>query len=288
MPRELPRPDRLSALLQRFRVDARVVHCGTIAGVVEFAAAEGAGHLHLIGPGGATAVVSTNRPVAVGEPTLLFYPRGDAHRLTAADDAVPVPIVCAEVSLGGEANPMIRALPAMIAMPLRASPALDGVVGVLFEEAFGGRCGRQAVLDRLCEVLVVKLLRHAIENGAAEAGLLAGLAHPALARALTALHEAPGQSWTLERLADTAGLSRTTFANAFRDVVGMTPGDYIARWRLSLARTLLAERRPLKAVAREVGYASPAALSRAFSRHFGEPPRAIRRPVPQRSPRGAP
>lgn len=273
---QLPRPDRLSALLQRFRVAARVVHSGTVAGPVDFAALGGAGHLHLIGAGGMTATDGRNSPRALDTPTLLFYPRGDAHRLTVADGRASI-VVCAEVDLGGQANPVVGALPTVIAMPVMGEPASDGVVAVLFEEAFGRRCGRQAVLDRLCEVLVVKLLRHAIENGAAEVGPLAGLAHPALAHALTALHESPERPWTLERLAEVAGLSRTTFATTFRVVVGMTPGDYLTRWRLSLARILLAERRPLKAVAREVGYASPAALSRAFSRHFGEPPRAVRR-----------
>lgn len=274
---QLPRPDRLSALILRFRIEARVVRSESLSGPVDFAAVQGAGHLHLIGRGRVSAVGPTSPALSIDDPTLLFYARGDAHRLKAAGEGLPVPVVCAEVSLGGEANPVIRALPTVIAMPLEGEPALEGVVGVLFEEALGRRCGRQAVVDRLCEVLVVKLLRHAVENGAAEVGLLAGLAHPALARALTALHEAPASTWTLERLAEAAGLSRTTFATTFREVVGTTPGDYLTGWRLSLARTLLGERRPLKAVAREVGYASPAALSRAFSRHFGEPPRDIRR-----------
>lgn len=273
----LPRPDRLSALLQRFRVAARVVHSRTLDGATDFTALVDAGHLHLVGAGGVTVSDGRKPPRLIEAPALLFYPRGDGHRLTMAGGAAPVSIVCAEVGLGGEANPVVQALPGVIAMPLPEGNASDGVAGVLFEEAFGRRCGRQAVVDRLCEVLVVKLLRHAIENGAAEVGPLAGLAHPALARALTALHEAPEQPWTLERLAEVAGLSRTTFATTFRTVVGMTPGDYLTRWRLSLARTLLAGKRPVKAVAREVGYASPAALSRAFSRHFGEPPRAVRR-----------
>lgn len=273
-----PRPDRLSGLLQRFRVEARVFHSGAIQGTLDFAApAAGGGHLHLIGSGRVAAADQLGGQVAIDGPALLFYPRGTAHRLMTADAAVAVDVVCAEVTFGGEANPVIRALPAATAVPMHASPALGGVVGVLFEEAFGRRCGRQAVLDRLCEVLVVRLLRHAIENGAAEAGLLAGLAHPALARALTALHESPAETWTLQRLAEVAGMSRTTFANTFRDVVGATPGDYLAKWRLALARTLLMQKRPLKAVARQVGYASPAALSRAFSRHFGEPPRVVHR-----------
>ncbi|WP_316977131.1 AraC family transcriptional regulator [Shumkonia mesophila] len=273
-----PRPDRLSGLLQRFRVEARVFHSGAIRGTLDFAApAAGGGHLHLVGCGRVAVADELGGRMTIDGPALLFYPRGTAHRLMTVDGAVAVDVVCAEVFLGGAANPVVRALPTATAMPMHASPALDGVAGVLFEEAFGRRCGRQAVLDRLCEVLVVRLLRHAIEQGAAAAGLLAGLAHPGLARALTVLHESPGETWTLERLAGVAGMSRTTFANTFRDVIGTTPGDYLAKWRLALARTLLAQRRPLKAVARQVGYASPAALSRAFSRHFGEPPRAVHR-----------
>jgi transcriptional regulator GlxA family with amidase domain len=93
------------------------------------------------------------------------------------------------------------------------------------------------------------------------------------------MHDAPDKDWTLEWLADTAGMSRTSFANVFRDVIGVTPGNYLSRWRLTLAKGLLSEGAPLKGVAQAVGYASPAALSRAYTRQFGFTPRESKRHV---------
>jgi AraC-like DNA-binding protein len=68
-------------------------------------------------------------------------------------------------------------------------------------------------------------------------------------------------------------MSRTHFANSFRKVVGMTPGEYLSSWRLTLARSEIANGAPLKVVASKIGFSSSAALSRAFSRRYGFSPR---------------
>jgi AraC-like DNA-binding protein len=91
------------------------------------------------------------------------------------------------------------------------------------------------------------------------------------------MHERPAQAWTLESLATEAGMSRSVFAASFRDTVGATPGDYLARWRVGLAQQALRRGRPLKLVADEVGYGSEAALSRAFKTWVGHSPRDWRR-----------
>lgn len=114
-------------------------------------------------------------------------------------------------------------------------------------------------------------------SGTVETGVLAGLADPRLAKALTALHEAPRRAWSLEDLADAAGMSRTRFAAHFRAVVGKTPMDYLTGWRMTLARQLLAKGKPVKSVAAQVGYDSAAAFSRVFARVTGRPPREVER-----------
>jgi transcriptional regulator GlxA family with amidase domain len=94
--------------------------------------------------------------------------------------------------------------------------------------------------------------------------MLAGMAHPQLAKALVAMHETPARAWSLERLARTAGMSRSAFAAAFRTTLGTTPGDYLANFRVSVAQDLLRRGQPLARVAAAVGYGSATALSRVF------------------------
>lgn len=93
------------------------------------------------------------------------------------------------------------------------------------------------------------------------------------ARALVAMHESPGETWPLERMAACAGMSRTAFANAFRERVGQTPADYLSHWRMALAQSRLREGYPIKLLAEELGYATPSALSRVFTARVGLSPR---------------
>src|SRR3546814_9495932 len=86
------------------------------------------------------------------------------------------------------------------------------------------------------------------------------------------MHDNPGHAWTLDRMAEYAGMSRTAFANTFREVVGQTPGDYLGSWRIALAQGRLREGRPMKILAEELGYANPSALSRAFTARVGMSP----------------
>lgn len=186
------------------------------------------------------------------------------------------PLVAANIAISGVGKQLINALPDIISVPLSEEPYLTAVVMPLIEEATLPRCGGQAAFERLCEVVVIRLLRHAMEQGKADTGLLNGLAHPRIASALVAIHEAPGEGWTLEKLAETAGMSRTQFAVTFKELVGATPMGYLATWRLDIARAELEAGRQVKSVANMCGFASPAAFSRAFSRRFGYPPKQRR------------
>lgn len=189
-------------------------------------------------------------------------------------------MVCGTVAFaGGSHNPVARAMPSCLQVPIGADDALAATVQLLFAEALAVRCGRQIVVDRLFEVLLVHLSRWAMAQGAAEQGMLASLAHPQLRHALTAMHAAPADHWTLEALAAVAGMSRTRFAETFRDTVGATPADYLAAWRIAVAQDLLRRGRPLKLVAGEVGYDSPASFTRAFKARPGITPRQLKQPA---------
>lgn len=266
--------DRLSALLLRFDLRARVFHSGALCGVACFDAVLGLGHLHLLRRGSLGVTDGLGQHRVFDEPSVLFVPRPMAHRLDA-DDAAGAEVVCASIEFGaGDENPVLRALPALLHVPLAQMPGLGLTQQQLFGEAFGARCGHDAAVDRLTEVLVIQLLRHAIEHRLLDAGLLAGLADPRLNKALSALHAEPARAWTLEAMAAVAGMSRARFAAHFARHVGVPPGEYLTSWRLGLARSLLRKGLPVKHVAAEVGYANASALGRVFSQKLGASPTA--------------
>jgi len=265
--------DRLNALLQRFSARARMFHAGTLCGVTPIPTPAGVGQLHLI-RSGTVRVEAGRKRFTIDEPTLLFYARPLAHRFVT-DARRGADMVCAEVEFnGGAVNPLVQALPDCVVLPLAELDDAAIVLDLLFREAFGAQCGRQSVIDRLFEVVLVHVLRRLMQTGAVRDGLLAGMSHPRLHKALVAAHEDPAKAWSLESLASCAGMSRSSFAAAFKETVGVSPGEYLASFRLSLAQNMLRRGQPLKNVALDVGYGSAAALSRAFKAGVGSSPRA--------------
>lgn len=264
--------DRLSLLLQRFTLSAGVFYTGQICGVHHFERDTQRGHVHLIKRGPVTLTGGLEGTLAITEPTLLFLPRPDAHRLIA-DERDGADVVCASIQFGGGGrNPITDSLPPTVLVPLADLPGAQALLDLLYDEAFTEQCGRQAALDRLCELLLIRLLRYCLDRGLAQGGTLAGLADPRLAKALVAVHADATRAWELSDMAQLAGMSRARFAVHFREVVGDTPADYLATWRVTLAQGLLRAGRPLKHVALDVGYGSASAFTRAFIRKTGEPP----------------
>lgn len=267
--------DRLAALMAHFPVSAQVFNTGALCGLNHVDDESGRGQLHLVREG--TVEVRYGREsVQVTEPSLLLFPRPLPHSFVT-DPVRGADMVCAHLHFeGGAANPIAAALPPVVCLPLSAVGGAAPVLTLLFEEAFEQRCGRVALVERLFEVVMIQILRQLMESGGIRGGMLSGLAHPRLRAALVAMHESPSRDWSLDALAERAGMSRSAFAGAFRDVVGSTPGQYLQAWRIGLAQQALRRGRPLKVVAAEVGYGSEAALSRAFKAHSGQSPRAWR------------
>lgn len=270
--------DRLEALLERFSVSARTFHVGTLCGINDLSPEADTGQLHLIRQGAVTVMHhGAAADLHVASPSLLLYPRPLAHRFVT-DAREGADLTCAHLRFeGGSANPIAATLPAVVCLPLAQLAASERVLALLFEEAFEDRCGRKALLDRLFEVVLIQILRHLMDSGQTQTGMLAGLGHPKLRPAMVAMHEQPAQEWGLEALASKAGMSRSVFANAFRETVGCTPGAYLQRWRISLVQRALQQGRPLKLIADDVGYGSEAALSRAFKSQCGLSPREWKR-----------
>ncbi|MEN3149893.1 AraC family transcriptional regulator [Neorhizobium sp. IRAMC:178] len=203
-------------------------------------------------------------------------PAGPAEKIVLCLRGEPTPdpsvLVTATVDFGGAHNPLMNALPDQVSVETADAPTLRDTTAAFVTEALESRCGRSAALDRLCEVIVLLVLRSAIDRGATRPGLLAGLSHPALHRVLVAMHDAPARAWNTEDLASVAGMSRSHFMALFRHVVGTTPQAYLTGWRLTIARRRLSKGARIKVVARQVGFGSAAAFSRAYVRQFGEWP----------------
>lgn len=165
---------------------------------------------------------------------------------------------------------LVSLLPAL--MHVRGVPRLSVLVGLVAEEAREPRSGRDLVLSRLVEVLLIEALRSTSGNDAPP-GLLRGLADARLAVAMREMHGDPARSWTVAQLANKAALSRSTFFDRFTRAVGLPPMEYLLAWRMAVAKDLL--RRydfGLDEVAERVGYSSASTFSTAFSRHVGLPP----------------
>ncbi|MFC4160682.1 AraC family transcriptional regulator [Chitinimonas lacunae] len=276
----VPALDRLSGLLERLRVRARLFHNGMLCGVQHFDAATGHGYLHVLRRGELTVSHPPHPGVPerlhIDQPSLLFYPLPLSHYFHNPPREGP-DFTCAAVEFeGGAANPLASALPPLLALPLDAVEGLEPALMLLFAETDRVRCGQRLLADRLFEVVLIQLLRWLLDHGETaglKPGLIAGLSDPKLARALTAIHESPGESWTLDRMARCAGMSRTAFAIAFKAQVGQGPAAYLADWRVALAQNGLREGRPVKLLADELGYATPSALSRVFAARTGLSPR---------------
>lgn len=273
--------DRLSTLLELFRAHTRVFHTGPLCGVTTFAAQPGRGFLHVLRHG--EMQVTHQAPDGtlvtrqVDEPSLVFYPRPLEHAFHNAptEDS---DFACATFEFeGGRTHPLVRTLPPVLVLPLDAVASLEPALDLLFSEIDNVRCGNRLLADRLFEIVLIQLFRWILDHTdelALPAGLLSGLSDERLARTLIALHEHPGRPWTLESMAREAGMSRSSFAARFKELVGQPPAEYLTHWRLTIAQDRLRSGASVGRTATELGYATPAAFSRAFTQALGASPRA--------------
>ncbi len=192
-------------------------------------------------------------------------------------------VVCGFLGLDARPfNPLLAALPRVLRVPgsaLGADSWVTTFLRAVVVESNARRPGGEAVLERMSEMLFVEILRRYVDSLPPEqTGWLAGMRDPAVGRALSILHERPAEAWTLERLGEEAGLSRSSLHERFVHFIGQPPMQYLAQWRMQLASGLLRDTNAkLVEVAIEVGYESEAAFSRAFKRVAGLSPGAWRK-----------
>jgi AraC-like DNA-binding protein len=190
----------------------------------------------------------------------------------------------------GRIHPFLRAMPDVIVVTpdYDGHPELRSLAALLEDDVAEARPGNWVTRSALVDLLLVHVLRQWQE----ETGTVDGPAvtDPAIVAALRVIHGHPRHRWTVQRLAEVAGMSRTAFGHRFTAQVGTPPMTYLTRWRLAQgARLLLQTKDPLATIARQVGYSTEFAFAGAFRREYGVAPGRFRHhpdPLP-RQPRAA-
>jgi AraC-like DNA-binding protein len=160
------------------------------------------------------------------------------------------------------------------------SLALHATLQLLATEMSDQAPGSEVVANRLAEVLFIQAIRAHVASGAdcRNPGWLRAIFDPQIGAAVKAIHQNVDRPWTVESLADAAGMSRSAFALRFKELLGQGPVEYVTEWRMQKAVQLLQERdKKLFEIAKSVGYESDAAFSKAFKRVLGVTPGEHRR-----------
>ena len=167
-------------------------------------------------------------------------------------------------------HPFIQTLPEVIIIKdieHREKAWFETVYNLILNESLEAMPGSNVIMTRLAEVMLMHILRTYILREQVNNPFYAALADNQLSLSLSKIHLNPSYSWSLESLAKEAGMSRTLFANKFRTMIGSTPMDYVAQWRILKAKELLLKtKEPISKVAEQVGYSSEASFNRAFKR----------------------
>jgi AraC-like DNA-binding protein len=276
----------LGAYRMRVEITADVRYCGTW---YDREPATRHGQFHLLTLGECWVSGETlETPVHLREGDLIVFPAGVRHLLSATPDAhLPdavergdTAMLCGELEfVTGAGNPIFSALPAhFVVRSNESSASFRQLASMLAETSRDRRWGRQLVQNKLADSLFTMAVCEYVRRAERPRGLLAALTDARLSRALSAVHERPGEDWTIQSMAREAGMSRTAFAELFAATVGVPPIQYLAHWRATEARRLLGDRRfSVARIAEMTGYKSEAAFRRFFKRIEGIGPGKLRR-----------
>ncbi len=212
-------------------------------------------------------------------PTTQLSAASDGGRLVHSGSGEQTVIICGAFVFNDRDHPALQGLPRMVRVSgadKAAARWLRGYIETITAEALETGPGSDVVLARLSAALVVRTLRHGLED-VQQSGWLKGMRDPGVARALAAIHDRYCEDWTVASLAHEARQSRAAFAYRFHSLVGEPPMHYLFRRRMREAEKLLKNGQAgLAQIAAAVGYGSEAALSAAFKRHSGTSPGAYR------------
>ena len=181
---------------------------------------------------------------------------------------------------GAHAGILLKSLPPIVHIRKEADrAAIRWSLERMKEELRDPRPGGSLIAQQLAYVMLVQALRLHLADGAkGGAGWLFALADTQMSGAIAGMHNEPGHPWTLQTLAERAGMSRSVFALRFKKTVGATPMEYLTRWRMLLAGDRLKNSGDsVSAIARSLGYESESAFGKAFRRVMGCSPKQYSR-----------
>lgn len=291
--------DALTTILRRLRLRAGVfIHadfCGTWA--VD-TSGDRKVPFHLIGRGsGWLHTDDTDEPRLLSAGELVVFPHDAPHVISSSASLPDASLINQPIEPEAEgpvtsmlcgffefqskaAWPLLDGLPNAIVLDLQEAGRVMGtpaLIQLIVSELENASPGADAAVNELAYVLFIHVLRAQMQHGL-EHGLLCALFDPKIGRGLNLVHANPAASWTLEKLARNIGMSRSTFAERFKQLVGMTPMRYVTQWRMQEAVDLLQTTAlSIAAIAERCGYTSEVAFRKAFRSVIGVPPGQFRR-----------
>jgi len=180
-------------------------------------------------------------------------------------------------------HPFINELPAMIHInddDVKQFSWLKNITDLVIDEAEKEKSGSNVIVNKLGEILFIHTLRVLIEKNKLKTGFMAAMQDERISKVLKEIHTYPEKDWHLEKLAQIAGMSRTSFISKFKLLIGDTPFNYLTQWRLLQAKQLLAESNlSVGEISEQVGYQSEAAFNRVFKKNVEQTPLKFRQKV---------
>ncbi len=289
-------PDPLSVLLKRLSLNAEVYVNGDFCGTW---AVDTSGSrripFHLIGAGQAWLHIN-DQVYKLEQGDLVLFPNDHQHIISSSEQKPAAKLVNAPLGQQGDVtnmvcgffefkntvvNPLLDAMPLVIHLSAQhalAQSRAKQLINLMITELKSPRGGCYAVVDQLAYLLFIEVLRQQVESEALNSGLLVALFDARIGKALNAIHQQAHVDWSLVQLAEIATMSRSSFAEKFTQLVGLSPMKYLVQWRMIEARKLLiSSNKSVAEIAQLSGYESEAAFRKAFKQHQGVTPGAVRK-----------
>lgn len=287
--------DVLSNVLQTLHLKAEVfLHACFRGDWAVDSSGERSATFHIVARGGCWLHMPDQRePIALSGGDWVVFPHDAEHIITNSatppTDDIPlnqipsddvsgpaVTLICGYFEFARHSwNPLIGSMPDVMVISNEESlnvPFMETLGRFFYYEVESALPGNKLLINKLSEILFIHVVRSHMQNSH-DNGFIAALADPYIGKALSLIHEAPSEAWSVERLAVAVGMSRSAFAERFKSLVEMTPMQYLTHWRMTQANEqFLTSSQSVSQVAESCGYQSEAAFAKAFKKHFGYGP----------------